>query len=93
MSYEEFRDKVESVLKSAGQPLTWTEVRTRAELSQMFPNNQWVHRMEQDIKLIRRRDSDNVIQWQLADGHVEPKTASPTQSGNARTGRKKGALE
>jgi hypothetical protein len=93
MSYEEFRDKIEGVLKSAGRPLTWTEVRTRAELSQMFPNNQWVHRMEQDIKLARLRDSDSVIHWQLADEHVEPETASLAQSGRARTGRKKGAVE
>jgi hypothetical protein len=44
MSYEEFRDKVEGVLKSAGHPLTWTEIRRRAELSQMFPNKQKVTR-------------------------------------------------
>jgi predicted Zn-ribbon and HTH transcriptional regulator len=93
MSYEEFRDKIENVLKSADRPLTWTEVRTRAELVQMFPNNQWVHRMEQDIKLVRHRDNNNVIQWQLANENVEPEAASSTQPSRARTSRKKGTME
>jgi predicted Zn-ribbon and HTH transcriptional regulator len=93
MTYEEFKDKIENVLKSADRPLTWTEVRTRAQLVQMFPKNQWVHRMEQDIKLVRHRDSDNVIQWQLANENVEPEAASSTQSSRTRTSRKKGTME
>jgi hypothetical protein len=56
MSYEDFRDKIAATLRQAGKPLTWTEVRTAANLPQAFPNNQWVHRMETDIGLIRRRE-------------------------------------
>jgi hypothetical protein len=45
--------------------MTWTEIRTEATLPQKFPNNQWVHRMEQDIGLIRERDQHGIIQWRL----------------------------
>ena len=65
MAYEDFRDKIEETLKDAGQPLTWTEVRTIAGLPQAFPNNQWVRRMEDDIGLQRERDRKGVIRWNL----------------------------
>ncbi len=65
MAYEDFRDKIEETLKDAGQPLTWTEVRTIAGLPQAFPNNQWVRRMEDDIGLQRERDRKSVIRWSL----------------------------
>lgn len=64
-SYEEFRDKIKNTLSGAGRPLTWTEIRTIAQLPQMFPNNQWVHRLEEDIGLTRKRDLHGVIHWQL----------------------------
>ena len=38
---------------------------TRAKLPQMFPNNQWVHRMEKDIGLLRQKDAHGIIQWRL----------------------------
>ena len=67
MSYEDFRDKIAATLSDACKPLTWTEVRTKANLPQAFPNNQWVHRMETDIGLLRRRKSDGIIHWLLKD--------------------------
>jgi hypothetical protein len=69
MSYEDFKTKVADTLRNAGKPLTWTEVRTLAALPQAFPNNQWVHRMEQDIGLTRRREADGIIHWQLRESH------------------------
>lgn len=66
MTYEAFSKQVSAVLAKAGAPLTWTEIRTTANLPQAFPNNQWVHQMEKDIGLIRRRESDGTIRWQLA---------------------------
>lgn len=69
MTYEEFRDKVAAAL-SSGVKRTWTEVRTAAGLSQLFPNNQWVRRMEKDIGLYRHRTPDGIIQWEI------PKRAS-----------------
>jgi hypothetical protein len=65
MSYEEFRDKIKEVLKSSKEPLTWTEIRTQAKLSQKWPNNQWVYRMDKDIKLIREKDKNGIIRWSI----------------------------
>src|SRR5579885_252258 len=53
MTYEDFSGKIVAVLKSSDHPLTWTEIRTLAGLPQLFPNNQWVHRMERDVALHR----------------------------------------
>jgi hypothetical protein len=65
MTYEQFRNKIAKTLKEAGGPLTWTEIRTTAKLPQAFPNNQWVHRMEKDIGLERKRDAHGIIHWKL----------------------------
>jgi hypothetical protein len=65
MTYEAFSKQIAAVLANAAAPLTWTEIRTVANLPQAFPNNQWVHRMEKDIGLIRRRESDGTIHWLL----------------------------
>lgn len=64
LTYEEFRDKIRDVLQ-VKWPMTWTEIRTTARLPQAFPNNVWVHRMEEDIGLIRERDKHGIIQWRL----------------------------
>lgn len=66
MTYEVFRDVVAAELGKSQAPLTWTEVRTNGNLPQAFPNNQWVHRMENDIGLVRQRDKDSTIKWHLA---------------------------
>lgn len=65
MPYEEFKDKVNTALEKAGQPLTWTEIRTSAGLAQKFPNNQWVRRLEKDIGLTRERDKAGIVHWQI----------------------------
>ena len=70
MSYDDFKSKIVKALREADGPLTWTEVRTRAALPQAFPNNQWVRRMETDIGLTRRRESDGIIHWQLKESLV-----------------------
>jgi hypothetical protein len=36
-------------------------------LPRAFPNNQWIRRMEADIGLTRRRESDGIIHWQLKE--------------------------
>lgn len=64
MSYEEFRDRIQNVLKSEPEGLTWTEIRKRADLYQKFPANQWVRRMEKDIGLIRTRKAGKTT-WSL----------------------------
>ena len=65
MTYEDFRSRVEKALKSAGHDLTWTEIRTSSKLPQLFPNNQWVHKLEKDIGLQRSRDAHGIIKWRL----------------------------
>ena len=66
LTYEDFRDKIRAALKGAGRDgTTWTEIRTSAKLPQAFPNNQWVHRLETDIGLERKKDSHGIIHWRL----------------------------
>ena len=47
-------------------------------LPQAFPNNQWVHRMESDIGLIRWRQKDGIIQWELKETLFD----APAQTSN-----------
>jgi hypothetical protein len=87
MDYDEFKSKIIDTLASAGKPLTWTEVRTVARLPQLFPNNQWVHRLEKDAGLIRRRESDGTIHWLLKDSSVV-ETSSKTPEKTRRRSRR-----
>jgi hypothetical protein len=75
MTYDEFKAAITHTLTPAGKPLTWTEIRTAAGLPQLFPNNQWVHRLEKDVGLVRRRETDGVIHWLLKDSSVAETTA------------------
>jgi DNA-directed RNA polymerase subunit RPC12/RpoP len=63
-SYEAFRDVIVKTLTVAGQ-LTWTEIRTTAKLPQLFPNNQWVRRLETEVGLHRAKDAHGIIHWSL----------------------------
>ena len=63
--YEVFKATIERTLQEAGRALTWTEVRTMSGLRQKFPNNKWVHRMEDDIGLIREKTSKGTTLWKL----------------------------
>lgn len=92
MSYEDFRDKIAGVLKAAGKPLTWTEIRTQAALPQTFPNNQWVHRMEKDIGLTRRREKDGIIHWELKESLFDAPVKVADEIGS-RSRSKQGAVE
>lgn len=65
MRYEDFRAKIQKALSGADVALTWTEIRTTIGLPQAFPNNQWVHRLEKDIGLQRKRDAHGIIRWHL----------------------------
>jgi len=65
MTYDDFKEKIRNVMILSEQPLTWTEIRTNAKLPQAFPNNQWVHRLERDIKLHREKDKHGIIHWSL----------------------------
>jgi hypothetical protein len=91
LSYEEFKSKIAKVLKNAGAPLTWTEIRTKAALPQAFPNNQWVRRMEVDIGLVRRREGSGIIHWGLNETLFDVSSTAPVKAADkasASTGRK-----
>jgi hypothetical protein len=91
MTYNDFKETIAATLRAAGRPMTWTEVRTAASLPQAFPNNQWVHRMETDIGLVRRRESDGTIHWLLKDPSLdlgEPAPPQTTDAARARARRK-----
>jgi hypothetical protein len=91
MTYDDFKEKIMTVLTEAGGPLTWTEIRTSAALPQLFPNNQWVHRMERDIGLQRTRTADGTINWQLARGaKVGEGDTTATQTARKRRPRSGG---
>lgn len=66
MPFEEFRDKVSEALMTTDHPMTWTELRTATGLPQKFPNNRWVHRLEDEIGLQRNRDKQGIIHWELS---------------------------
>ena len=65
ISYGEFKAAVEKTIREVGTPLTWTEIRSIAQLPQKFPNNQWVHLLERDINLHRKKDAHGIIKWGL----------------------------
>jgi hypothetical protein len=93
MTYDVFKQKIASVLRDADKPLTWTEVRTAARLPQLFPNNQWVDRLEKDIRLIRRRESDGTIHWEISKGAESATTAETTHKFHARPRGKESVVE
>jgi hypothetical protein len=88
MTYDDFKAAIARTLTPASQPLTWTEIRTAAGLPQLFPNNQWVHRLEKDIGLIRKRESDGVIHWLLKDSSVGETTAKASDQIGPRPSRR-----
>jgi hypothetical protein len=64
MTYEEFRDKIQSTLQYKDKGMTWTEIRNILGLEQVVPNNKWVRQMEKDIGLKRFREMHGVI-WRI----------------------------
>ena len=95
MTYDDFKSEIARTLRAVNRPLTWTEIRTSAGLPQAFPNNQWVHRLEKDISLKRRRESDGTIHWHLPEElALEPITTTQTSDkARARKSRKQSSLE
>ena len=66
IDYEKFRDPIETILKESKKPLTWTEIKEKADFQQKVPNNKWVKWMEEDIGLIRERTTDGKTLWSLS---------------------------
>jgi hypothetical protein len=96
MAYDEFKAKIRGTLEKAAGPLTWTEIRTVAGLQQLFPNNQWVHRLEKDISLKRTKDTNGIIHWRLGSDEGTNSDAPTIKAANEirpRARRKQSAVE
>ena len=93
MTYEYFQDQIVEALRDAGRPLTWTEIRTTAGLPQLFPNNQWVHRLEKDIGLLRTREAGGIIHWQIRKPGIDDPPAKVAEPARPRPRRKQSAVE
>jgi len=64
--YEVFKATIKETLKTAGEPLTWTEIKQIAGLGQKVPNNRWVRMLEKDIGLKREWDKEQkATVWRL----------------------------
>ncbi len=93
-SYEDFKTAIQNVMRATAKPLTWTEIRTTTGLSQLFPNNQWVYRLESDIGLRRQRDNRGIILWHLGENDLEPiQSASPPKRTRKRSENKSESVE
>lgn len=66
MSYDEFKEKIEEVLKVESEGLTWIGIKEKAKLQQKVPNNMWVKMMETDIGLVREKRERRTI-WRLRE--------------------------
>jgi len=64
--YDAFKIAIFEVLRNSPTPLTWTEIREAANLTQKVPNNQWVHQMDDD-GLVRERTKDGKMLWKLSE--------------------------
>jgi len=58
VGYEKFKDKIEKVLKESKIPLTWTQIKEKAGITQKVPYNKYVLQMEEDIGLKRVKDKE-----------------------------------
>jgi len=66
VGYDNFKDKIEEILKTSEIPLTWTQIKEKAEFTQKVPNNKWVRQMENDIGLKRVKDKKTKkILWNI----------------------------
>ena len=90
-SYGDFRDAIWKTLAGT-PPLTWTEIRTTARLPQLFPNNQWVRRLEADIGLERRKDAQGIIHWSLKTD-ASTRSPGPPKHVGKTAGRKQDYVE
>lgn len=66
VGYEEFKDKIEKILKSSKTPLTWTQIKEKGGFTQKVPYNKYVVQMEEDIGLKREKSKETKqILWSI----------------------------
>ena len=65
MRYDEFREAVRNGLRESSDGMTWKELREELELPYSRPCQSWIHRLEEDIGLVRRRRRGRALIWEL----------------------------
>ena len=66
VGYEEFKNKIEKVLKESKTPLTWTQIKEKAGFEQKVPYNKYVLQMEKNIGLKREKNKETKqILWSI----------------------------
>lgn len=64
MSYTDFRNHIENILRENPNGLTWNSIREKIGFYQKVPNNKWVANLEKDIGLIRKKMGNKTV-WKL----------------------------
>ncbi len=65
MRYVDFREIIQEELSHHPDGLTWTEIKEQLDLPYDRPCPSWVHRMEEEIGLIRIKNSGRAYVWKL----------------------------
>ncbi len=64
LTYEEFKIKITNLLNKTKAGMTWHDIKTKLGLPQEVPNNSWVRRLEEEVKLQRRKEG-TLTYWYL----------------------------
>ena len=68
VTYEAFKTAIHGGLTAAPSGLTWKELRARLRLPYDRPCPEWTRRLEQDIRLVRRKAGGNALVWAVGRG-------------------------
>jgi hypothetical protein len=63
MTYQQFRDSIQTKLRSRRLGMTWRELRDDLELPYDRPCPEWTRRLESDIGLVRKKGTGNAFVW------------------------------
>ena len=67
ITYEEFRDRVQALLRRSREGLTWAELRAAGGFATTRPNASWAGRLAVDIGLRRQYEGRRALVWRLAE--------------------------
>jgi len=65
MRYTEFRDQIQQELRRDPSGITWVELKDRLNLPYKTPCPTWVHRLENEIALIREKGLGRAFIWKV----------------------------
>lgn len=63
MTYQQFRDLIQTKLRERHLGMTWRKLRDDLELPYDRPCPEWTRRLETDIGLIRKKGAGNAFVW------------------------------